>query len=360
MIVSLRGPRSVGPGYLWLNYLLVALGLLLLSGSVHGEATRVLKGHMDPDDDRPRFEHLQITFSGDSRLLASVGDRDRQVIVWDVQTGEKVKTFRFESASPNAAVFSPDGRTLAISCFSNFQLMNKFLVLYEVATWKERQRLEIEEIPYHLAFSPDQKYLAWSGSKGITLVAFRSPEERGAVTQLSINGKFLFSHDSKKLFVKPRNDGKSGFVKVWDVARDKELNCWETRQRGLADIALTADGKTLAVIGGDSAWAYPIQLWDTGTGKCRMDFLPPRGLPMRVAYAADGDLLVVADPFWVLIFKGPKAVPWAIRYRRKAIGIEALSVSPDGKYIATAHNDGTISVFEVPKEKEEIKPPPRD
>src|SRR5439155_22396208 len=48
-----------------------------------------------------------VAFSPDGTLLASAG-YDHVVRVWDTETGNQIRTFRFDSARINAVAFSPD------------------------------------------------------------------------------------------------------------------------------------------------------------------------------------------------------------------------------------------------------------
>lgn len=54
-----------------------------------------------------------MAFSPDGRLLASAGGRDKTVRLWDVATGQSVRTLTGHTEMVRAVAFSPDGRLVA-------------------------------------------------------------------------------------------------------------------------------------------------------------------------------------------------------------------------------------------------------
>jgi WD40 repeat protein len=100
-----------------------------------------------------------VAFSPDGKTLATGTERGEvpqvgDVCLWDLATGRELR--RFPKAGP-LAVFSPDGKALAIYAADNF---HRSIALCETDTGAELRRLAHPAAVNRVAFSMDGKMLA--------------------------------------------------------------------------------------------------------------------------------------------------------------------------------------------------------
>jgi RNA polymerase sigma factor (sigma-70 family) len=264
-----------------------------------GKEVRRLAGRQMP--------YLQMTFSPDSKMLASV-DR-HAVILWDVSTGQKLRELTEHNGEPYGAVFSPDGVTLA-TCGEDGTVR-----FWETASGKAVGELPKQErFVYTLAFAPDGKTLATSSFR-----ALNRDDKLGSGERASV-------------------------LKLWDVAGRKEIGRLEGHTKGhVWSMAFTLDGKMLASVGGDNT----VRLWDVDTWKQIRQF---DGGPIhghRLALSPDGKTLAFNSGNYVRLWDvtSGKEPDWPIGPRTP---VQLIAYSPDGKTLAsTSEEDRSVYIWDV-------------
>jgi WD40 repeat protein len=255
---------------------------------------------------------LAIAFSSDGQWLASGGDREYEIYIWDVETGEHIHTltghtaqikdlaFRINgnlaSASEDGGLrlwdvpaqeeirqfnehqdgltsvaFSPDGKRLVAGS------IDQTLRLWEVDTGRLITTYEGHEgIIWSVAFSPDGETIA-SASEDRTVRLWNVSDgsgnliDRTSIKTFTGHTNRVWSvtfHPNKNLVASGSWDGT---VRVWNVdANTDELALQEPfamYNREVLSIGFSPDGRLLAVGLRHVENDNPLKLWDVATGR---------------------------------------------------------------------------------------------
>jgi WD40 repeat protein len=256
-----------------------------------------------------------LTFSPDGKLLAARGSFDPTVRLYDVATGKELRQLAVPRPNnqPGAGkavvmlwgaggpagsglVFSPDGRLLASSdggTANNVGVMVRpgapvgpggiVLHVWEVATGKEVRRISLPDGPAvtSFAFSPDGWVLATDNQdQTVTLWEVASGKERmrlgkapppvappGMLPAVVAGGlgrgvylgpaaptTLAFTPNGRTLAAR----GPDRSVRIWDVARGKQLGQFQGHEGNVTTLALSDDGNTLATGSADTT----VLVWD--------------------------------------------------------------------------------------------------
>src|SRR5207248_2097401 len=148
----------------------------------------------------------RCAFSPDCTTMA-IGDfssKAPMIHIWDVRSGEKLRTWKAHENYVRDLAFSPDGRTL-ISLSDDESVR-----LWEAASGKEIRNWRKQSNLYHIAMSPDGKTLALSGvHRRLRLVDWTTGNELR-----TLDGGFgpvAFSGDGKFLAVAEANNS----IRLW-------------------------------------------------------------------------------------------------------------------------------------------------
>jgi serine/threonine-protein kinase len=149
-----------------------------------------------------------------------------------------------------------------------------------------------------------------------------------------------YSPDGKQI----ASAGADGVICLWDADTMQQRSTLRYRDRGLTSIAFSAKGDLLAAGSGPDATA--VTIWDLKSGK---EMVPERhGRALDLAFSPDGRWLAVAHELYgIRIYEAPA---WTLHKNLKAFPWNAaIAFSKDGKKLVGTGNDGTNAPVHVVK-----------
>jgi uncharacterized protein (TIGR03067 family) len=241
-----------------------------------------------------------LAFSPDGKRLAGACSPDTTLRVWDTKTGDIIFNLTGNKSGLTTVAFSPDGEKIAAA--------GGDMSVWNATTGKQLHALSVQFSKAYpsvqsLAFSPDSKRLVAAVTDGtVTDGTLRKvlkgwDATTGAEFKLAWNvGSISFSPDGEQL---AGSSGKN--VLIWNVATGKELRSIPVD--GLA--FFRSDWQRFASLqhgsnileGKFDQWSE-VQVWETATGKPLLSFGRLTPLVYTLALSADGKLLALASGDW--------------------------------------------------------------
>ncbi|MEN6318096.1 MAG: caspase family protein [Syntrophaceae bacterium] len=239
------------------------------------------------------FSANSVSFSPDGRSVLTGGD-DQTLKLWDVSTGEEIRSFTGHASLVSSVAFSPDGRYALSGSW------DQTLKLWDVETGKEIKTFNGHvNLVSSVTFSPDGRY-ALSGSWDQTL-------------------------------------------KLWDVETGKEIRTFAGHSGSVTSVSFAPDGRT-ALSGSYDKTAI---LWHVETGEELRSFSGHGGYVNAVTFSRDGLYAASASSDKTLKLWDVKTGKEIRTYKGHSNRINSISFSPDNRYILSGSYDGTLMRWDV-------------
>ncbi len=285
-----------------------------------------------------------LAFSPDGSLLAG-GGTNHSIYLWDVQTGDIVKTLRGHANFIRALAFSPDGKVLASGS-------NDFSVrLWDVA---HGQVLDILRYHTHqlwaVVISGDGEVMASGGSDGMVCLWDLGSSQHIRLNRV-LDGytepiyALALSPDGKRLATGESN----GVVRIRDVEHlpgpiqaEKTLIGHEAL---VDDVAFSPNGRWLASACQDQT----VRLWDIDAGK-NMDTLHAPGSDgIHVTFHPSSNLMAYSAGIEIYLrdLTSLGTEQQMLSLKGHANFVHHLHFSPNGEFLASCGGDDTVRLWEL-------------
>ena len=257
-----------------------------------------------------------VAFSPDGKTLASGGE-DNTIILWDMTTGEHIKTL----ARPTGPFVGPTDTLVGHT-----------------------------DTVYSVAFSPDGTTLA-SGSEDSTIILWDMTTGEHIKTLARPTGPFvgptdlLAGHTDTVYSVAFSPDGTTlasgsadNTIILWDATTGQYKETLIGHKRAVYSIAFSPDGTTLA----SGSWDRTIKLWDTATWKYRHTLVGHEKVVYCVAFSPDGQILASGSADKAIILWDTttgKRVETLTKHRKAVYGV---AFSPDRQTLVSGSTDKRI------------------
>jgi WD40 repeat protein len=314
-----------------------------------------------------------VVFTPNGQQIVS-GGADKAVHVWNLEDGQKMRTFAGHAQAVTCVAVTQDGARVVAGGADGL-----------VKTWNIADGVELSSLPHAkpvrgVSPSPDGTRLAtcsddgvvrvWDAATGRELEWFAGHEGPATGVRFAADNRTLVSAGADKttrvwslsaVRVVPAHPGgvldlallagggqlvtcgSDGRVVLWDVGSGQLVREFQGHAGNVAALAVRNDNQRLAAGGADGK----VHIWNPGDGSPLAQLQGPPGVA-ALAYSPDNQKLAVSGEQRLMLF-GPPPMPQPARELERHVEFTAesrltdVAFAADSRRVLATHESGNVS-----------------
>ena len=266
--------------------------------------------------------------------IIATGAEDKHIYLWEISSGEIIKTYEGHLHPPKYLEFSSDGRYLISAAATEIRIWD-----LTKDTWRGYKK-HVTHV-YNVAFNKDASrflstslkpnFILWDREESQVIHEFEGHSKSTLVAAWSPDNKWIASGSGDQN------------IRIWDATSMETVHIISAHGGNIYSLHFSPDNKLLASASMDEN----IKLWDVMTGKIHKLLTGHEYAVVFVRFSPDGKYLISASYDRTVKLWEVATGNCIYTFIDQMDAIYAADFSSDGKYIITCSNDGTAVVYEM-------------
>ena len=280
-------------------------------------------------------------FSPDGKWLAC-GGSVKKIHLWDVESGEHLRSFGDHPDAVWTVAFSPDGKLLCSGGRGDLTLR----------VWDPTNGEELKPFEGHrggitgIKFFRDGKRLIMSGGSWDPTIRIWDVAKREQLFALTGHGNLIDSMDLASNGRLAISGSRDGSLRIWSLATGKQLRVQTNpgEEAGYAAVGFSPDGRFYAT----GTYDGQFQVRETLSFRRCLPLRERQGSVHAIAFSPDGKLVAFGGQSRAIEILDLRTGDTIERFKGHQGQIRALAFSKDGKFLASAGTDAMAMIWKVP------------
>jgi WD40 repeat protein len=276
-----------------------------------------------------------VALTSDGHRVVS-GSSDNTLRLWDLASGQTLRTLQGHTAGVNAVVLTADGRRLVSASWDNT------LRVWDLESGQTLRTLEGHVARVNaVALTPDGRRVV-SGSWDNTLRVWDLESGQTLKTlqgHLSSVSAVAISHDGGRVV----SGSWDNTLRVWDVESGQTLRILQGHTHWVNAVTANRDGRRVVSGSSDNT----LRVWDLESGGTIMTLQGHTARVNAVALTPDGRRVVSASSDNTLRVWDLESGGTIMTLQGHINSVYAVALTPDGRNLVSGSSDNTLRVWEL-------------